>query len=81
MGTTGGVEVTTLGGLGGRMERRMEWREEEGPHGRGTPVEAGAATGRKSGTVRWGAWRRQMKGTSCVCWGAGVGTAVSPRSA
>ena len=53
MGTTGGVEVTTLGGLGGRMERRTEWREEDGPHGRGLPMEAVAATGWKSCMVRW----------------------------
>ena len=33
VGTTGGVEVTTLGGLGGN-EGRMEKREEE--EGRGT---------------------------------------------
>ena len=51
VGTTGRVEVTTLGGLGGRMERRTEWREEDGPHGRGSPVEAAAATGWKNGVV------------------------------
>ncbi len=32
VGTTGGVEVTTLGGLGG-MEGRTEKREKEGPQG------------------------------------------------
>ena len=53
VGTTGGVEVTTLGGLGGRMERRKEWREEDGPHGRGSPVEAVAASQAASAAIVW----------------------------